>query len=263
MPSGNGALRVMTVNVRQLDADDGPDCWQLRRDLLVDTILAKDPDVIGTQELFQRQAEYIERRAPHYAWFGAGRFGDHRDKHVGIFYRKDVLGLLRHGNLWLSETPEVPGSSSWDIIRPRQLTWGIFDTDAIGCFCLFNTHFPYRGVEEEARRQAALLIRKCLAAVHSAMPAIVTADFNSAADGEIHDLLSIDLRDAWCEAMVRTGPPGTLNCFGRGQSDRRIDWILYRGPWRVLEAETVVTTRDGRYPSDHFPVVATFDLARR
>jgi phosphonate metabolism protein (transferase hexapeptide repeat family) len=33
--------------------------------------------------------------------------------------------------------------------------------------------------------------------------------------------------------------------------------FLYRGPWRVRDAETVTTQRDGRYPSDHFPAAHT------
>ena len=196
----------MTVNVRQPDMDDGPNCWEARRDLLVDTILEKDPDVIGSQELFLLQAEYIQSKAPGYAWFGSGRFGDHDDKHVGIFYKKDRLRVAVHGDLWLSETPEVPGSSSWDIIRPRQITWGVLEADDIGCFWMFNTHFPYRAVEQQARRNTALLIKERLAAVASSAPVIVTADFNSPADGDIHPLLSGDLRDAWSDAAVRIGP---------------------------------------------------------
>ena len=265
MPSSPGAsamLRVMTFNVRQPDQDDGENNWTNRRDLLVETILEKDPDVIGTQELFVLQADYIRERAPQYAWFGAGRFGDHEDKHVGVFYKKDRLRLASHGDVWLSETPDVPGSSSWDIIRPRQLTWGAFEGDGIGSFTVFNTHFPYRAVEDEARRKTARLIRSRLAALRLTVPVVLTADFNSPAGGEIYQLLSSELRDAWCDAAVRRGPDGTLNFFGRkGPSDRRIDWILYRGPWRVVDAETVTNARDGRYPSDHFPVVATFDTA--
>jgi endonuclease/exonuclease/phosphatase family metal-dependent hydrolase len=94
------------------------------------------------------------------------------------------------------------------------------------------------------------------------MPVVLTADFNAPAGGEVHQLLSSELRDAWCDAAVRRGPDSTLNFFGRkGPSDRRIDWILYRAPWRVLDAETVTKARAGHYPSDHFPVVATFDTA--
>jgi endonuclease/exonuclease/phosphatase family metal-dependent hydrolase len=255
------ALRVMTFNVRQPDGDDGINSWPERRDLLVDTILEQAPDLIGSQELFLLQAEFILARAPQYAWFGRGRFGDDRDKHVGIFYRKDRCRLTLCGDLWLSETPDVPGSSSWDIVRPRQITWGVFELDSVGCVAVLNTHFPYRAAEQEARRRTALLIKECLAGIPDDTPVILTTDANSPADGEVHGLLCEDLRDAWSTAGTRIGPEGTLNGFGRHASSRRLDWILYRAPWRVLEAETVTRNRDGRYPSDHFPVVATFDVA--
>jgi endonuclease/exonuclease/phosphatase family metal-dependent hydrolase len=256
-------LRVMTFNVRQPDADAGPDRWEERRDLLVETIVDTDPDVIGTQELFLLQAEYITKKAPDYEWFGTGRFGDHRDKHVGIFFKKDRFRLRAHGDFWLSETPETPGSSSWDIIRPRQLTWGALEADAIGCFHILNTHFPYRAVEEEARRQTARLIKTRMGGIPQVAPAILTADFNSPAGGDVHQLLCEEMSDAWCTAAARTGPEGTLHGFGKHPSGRRIDWILYRGPWRVLEAETVTRHRGDRYPSDHFPVVVTFDASDR
>src|SRR5262245_13995015 len=251
----------MTFNIRQPDQDDGPHCWEARKDALVETIVASDPDAIGTQELFMLQADYILARAPQYAWFGSGRFGDHQDKHVAIFYRKDRLRLSSHADFWLSETPDTPGSSSWDIIRPRQLTWGAFESDGLGRFTLFNTHFPYRAVEEEARRRTAQLVKARVAAEAPSGPAIVTADFNAPAGGEIHRLMLSDFRDAWTEAQTRSGPEGTLNGFGRATSSRRIDWILFRGALRVLDAETVAERPDGRYPSDHFPVVATFENA--
>jgi hypothetical protein len=114
----------MSFNVRQPDQEDGVNAWENRRDLLVETILEKDPDLIGTQELFNMQAEHILAGAPQYDWFGSGRFGDTRDKHVGIFYRKASLRLISHGDFWLSGTPDEPGSSSWEIIRPRQVTLG-------------------------------------------------------------------------------------------------------------------------------------------
>ena len=250
----------MTFNVRQPDADDGVNAWDARRELLVDTIRAHDPDVIGSQELFLLQAQFIQEHAPQYAWFGRGRFGDHEDKHVGIFYRRERCQLTSCGDLWLSQTPDVAGSASWGILRPRQLTWGTLQIDGVGCVAVFNTHFPYRTVEQEARRQTALLIRQRLATVPATTPAIVTADANSPSGGDIHTLLCEDLRDAWCTADRRIGPEGTLNGFGKHASSRRLDWILYRAPWRVTEAETVTAHRDNRYPSDHFPVVATFDV---
>ena len=52
-------LRVMTFNVRYPNPGDGANAWPARRDLLVETIRARRPDVIGTQELFYEQGQYI------------------------------------------------------------------------------------------------------------------------------------------------------------------------------------------------------------
>ena len=249
----------MSFNVRQPDGDDGPNNWEFRRDMLVETILETAPDVIGTQELFDLQAEYILERLPQYRWFGTGRFGDHRDKHVGIFYRAEYLRPLSAGDFWLSETPEVPGSSSWNIIRPRQVTWGLFETAGGTLFQMYNTHFPYRREEQQARSNTATLLLERIAALNPTLPVILTADFNSPAEGEIYGRLTETLRDAWIAAATRRGPEGTLNGFGRATGGRRIDWILYRGPWSVTHAETVARSCDGIYPSDHYPVMAVFE----
>jgi len=254
------ALKIMSFNVRQPDQDDGVNRWENRRDLLVETIAENKPDVIGTQELFVNQAEYILAHTPQYDWFGIGRFGDSRDKHVGIFYDTAKLRPVSHGNFWLSETPEVPGSSSWDIIRPRHVTWGLFEGNGLTKFYVFNTHFPYRPVEQEARRKTACLIRERIGRIAPEVPVVLTGDFNSAAGGEIYQFLAEYLSDAWTSAATRKGPEGTLNGFGKHTPGRRIDWILYRANWRVLEAETLMKGRDGLYPSDHYPVTALFEL---
>jgi endonuclease/exonuclease/phosphatase family metal-dependent hydrolase len=83
----------------------------------------------------------------------------------------------------------------------------------------------------------------------------LTGDFNAAANQEIYRLLTADLRDAWTEASVRSGPEGTVHGFGKFAGGR-IDWILYRNMGPVLSIETVSDTAGGLYPSDHFPVSA-------
>jgi endonuclease/exonuclease/phosphatase family metal-dependent hydrolase len=41
----------------------------------------------------------------------------------------------------------------------------------------------------------------------------------------------------------------------------RIDWILTRGDVTVERAETSTFSRDGQFPSDHFPVTARLRLS--
>jgi endonuclease/exonuclease/phosphatase family metal-dependent hydrolase len=171
-----------------------------------------------------------------------------------------MLRILAHGDFWLSDTPEAPGSSSWDIIRPRQATWGLFETSWGLRFYLLNTHFPYRKAEEDARRKTAALILGRIGALDPDLPVILTADFNSEAGGRIYEMLTPALRDAWKTAGRRAGPDATFNGFGKTTNGRRVDWILYRAPWSVREAETVALSRNGIYPSDHYPVMAVFEM---
>ncbi|MGH9721268.1 MAG: endonuclease/exonuclease/phosphatase family protein, partial [Bryobacteraceae bacterium] len=68
---------------------------------------------------------------------------------------------------------------------------------------------------------------------------------------------------AWPASARGSGPEGTFHGFSSRPGARRIDWIFYRGPFRVTEAETVTRSDQGRYPSDHFPVTAVLEWAER
>src|SRR5262245_1541078 len=125
-----------------MDGDDGRHAWEFRRDVLIDTIRLNGPDLIGTQELFAEQAAYITACLPEYRCFGRGRYGDSRDKHCGIFYRHSLFSLNATSEVWISETPAMPGSCSWGVERPRMITWGELSLYGTGLFVV-NTHFPY------------------------------------------------------------------------------------------------------------------------
>jgi endonuclease/exonuclease/phosphatase family metal-dependent hydrolase len=251
-------LCVMTFNVRYPAPDDGANRWELRRDLMVATIRAQHPDVIGTQELYKEQGDYIVGKLPHYAWFGIGRRGDDGDEHMGVFYRTDKLRVLASGNFWLSDTPDVPGSDTWGHPFPRMVTWARFEVKASGRrFTFYNTHLPYRDSDEAARTRGAELIFARLRALPAGEPIVLTGDFNTAPSSPAHAVLRQMLTDARLAAPERSGPDATVHNF-TGTPDRRIDWILVRG-FRPTAVRTVTTHEGNRYPSDHFPVVT--DLA--
>jgi endonuclease/exonuclease/phosphatase family metal-dependent hydrolase len=100
------------------------------------------------------------------------------------------------------------------------------------------------------------LIASRLSKLPGDIPLIVLGDFNTTPDSRVHAVLTADLRDVWDAAPQRSGPAATFHEFS-GKPDRRIDWILYRGV-QPLSVRTVTDQEDGRYPSDHFPVVAEF-----
>ncbi len=258
---GAEPLRVMSFNVRYPASGDGDNRWELRRDLLVATIREKNPDVLGTQELFHEQGQYIVEKAPEYAWFGVSRRGNQGDEHMGVFYRKDRLKVLESGNFWLSETPETPGSMSWNVSLPRMVTWGLFQiAGTTKRFHLYNTHFPHRKEDQAARLECARLIAARLGKLPKKACVILTGDFNAPAGEEVYQTMAAGMRDTWLEAPAREGPEGTFNGFRGRTNGPRIDWILYRGAIRTRSAEIVRKNDNGRYPSDHFPVFAVLDL---
>ncbi len=244
-------LRVMSFNVRLPIASDGPNAWEQRRDLMIATIARADPDIIGTQELFKLQGDYIVDKLPAYRWFGRDRRGGHADEHMGIFYRRDRMTLLASGDFWLSDTPDVVASITWGHPLPRMVNWGKFRTRAGRVFYLFDTHFPYRAEDEPARTKAAALIARRIAAIAGTAPVVLTGDFNTVPTSAAHAALAATLTDTRIESA--TGPVATFHDF-TGTPDRRIDWIFARG--FTPKAYATVTDHEGaRYPSDHFPVM--------
>ena len=255
LPLAAQSLRVMSFNVRVPVAADGPNRWEARRDLMVDTIREQHPDVLGTQELHQEQGDYIVSKLPQYTWFGIDRRGGHSDEHMGVFYRRDRLALKDSGNFWLSDTPDVPGSITWGHPYPRMVTWALFEDKATHrSFYYYNTHLPYQEQDEPARVKGGKEILGRLAKLPTNAPFILTGDLNTDASSPTYALLTNELVDTRAVAAKVEGPEKTFHNF-TGNPTERIDFILERG-FMPTRFATLTTQKDGRYPSDHFPVVA-------
>lgn len=257
LPLAAQSLRVMSFNVRVPVAADGPNRWEARRDIMVRTIREQHPDIMGTQELHQEQGDYIVGKLPQYTWFGIDRRGGHADEHMGVFYRKDRLVLKDSGNFWLSDTPDKP-SITWGHPFPRMVTWALFEDKATGrTFYYYNTHLPYRDEDEPARVKGAKEIVARLAGLPANAPFILTGDLNSDASGPTYAELAKVLTDTRAVAPKVEGPEKTFHDF-TGIPNQRIDFIFERG-FKPTYFATVTTQQDGRYPSDHFPVVTELD----
>ncbi len=252
-------MTVMTFNVRYGTAMDGKFAWPHRKDLLIDTIRQANPVLLGTQECLEGQANYILEKLPEYKMIGRGRDANGKGEMAAIFYKASEMTPVNSGFFWLSETPEIPGSKSWDSDLTRIVTHAQFTHVPSGkTIYYFNTHFDHRG--EEARKKSAELLVARIAALPKDALVLVTGDFN-AVGGESDPwktLTGAGLQDAWFTAGERKGPLTT--CCGFRAPDpeakTRIDWILSRGLVRTASCETVVNEKDGLYPSDHYPVVA-------
>ena len=256
-------LKVMSFNIRYGTAFDGDNSWGHRRELLVETVKAYEPDVLGLQECLGFQADYIDQALPGYRWIGIGREKDLEGEMTPIFYKGKSLAPMASGHFWLSESPSVPGSVSWDSSLTRMASWIRFRNRKSGTeFTIFNTHFDHRG--SVAREKSAELLASRVTEVCAKTPVIVMGDFNAVAEKSVPWKVfnGAGLKDTWLEALEREGPETTWSGFKAPRSDsgKRIDWVLCCGSLQVLHCETVVYNDAGRYPSDHFPVFARLKL---
>jgi endonuclease/exonuclease/phosphatase family metal-dependent hydrolase len=211
--------------------------------------------------LFYIQGEFIVQNLPEYEWFGNSRRGNREDEHMGIFYKRSKLRLIEAGNFWLSETPDVPGSQAWGASLPRMVTWALFEIRASGKrFYHFNTHFHHTADANLSRNNSAKLIAGRIATLPKDVPVILTGDFNTAAmESEPYKILTERMSDTRIAAAVKLGPDGSMGGFGGRTTGRRIDWILFSGPFTVMQHETITYNEEGRYPSDHFPVITVLE----
>ena len=72
-------VRVMSFNIRYGTAKDGENHWDRRKEFLVQTITAFDPDLLGTQETLGFQRDYLAEKLSAYEVLGVGRI-DGRDE---------------------------------------------------------------------------------------------------------------------------------------------------------------------------------------
>lgn len=77
-----------------------------------------------------------------------------------IFYRQS-LKVKDSGEFWLSQTPAVHRSKSWDSAFPRMLTYGLFhEADRDLWFYFMDTHLDH--ISSLARlNQARLILEFC------------------------------------------------------------------------------------------------------
>jgi len=252
-------LTVMSFNLRFGTADDGPDAWDLRKDRLVALVKEHEPDIIGTQECLDFQAVYLAEQLIGYGWIGQGRQEDGTGEMTAILYKKDRLLPLESGHVWLSESPELPGSKSWDSSLPRIATWvKFYDRAELDTFYSYNTHFDHKG--EVARLESAKLLESRIRTLHPETFVVLTGDFNAVAESSApwQALTAGGLLDTWGNADARKGEANTWNGFAipAAENARRIDWILVTPGAHILSCEIDGRHEGGRFPSDHMPVIA-------
>lgn len=263
------SVNVMSYNIRLDTEADGINQWKNRIIKVTGLLKKYNPDLFGVQEAMHNQMLDIQKGLTDYAFVGVGRDdGKERGEYSAIFYRKSRFEMLSEKTLWLSETPEVPGSKSWDAAITRVVTCALFrDKQSGKKFLYANTHFDHIG--EEARKHSAQLIKYFVIGFQAGnrisgetkLPVIVSGDFNSEPVDAPYQTMINGKDFLLHDSRPADNLTGTFCGFEMNKMEcRTIDYIFHSQEWKSSRYQ-VIQDNDGRYyPSDHLPVVVTLTL---
>lgn len=254
---------IMSYNIRLGSVDDGENHWNKRKEHLVDLINYYQPDFLGTQEGQSPQLNFIKENASGYDFIGKPRNNDENGEFTAIFYNKDKFEILEQTTFWLSETPDKI-SKGWDANYERIATYVLFkDKKSKKQIWVINTHFDHIG--KDARRNSALMILSKVKELKSKkdVPVFITGDFNSVPTDEPIQILTKELKDT--RTISKSKPYGsdyTFTGFKFPKDENLLlDYIfINENPKVEIQKHAVIDDfyGDGKYPSDHLPVLVNF-----
>ncbi len=263
---GKETVRVLTFNLRYLNnSDKGAKAWTERRDAVAEVIKKDASDFIGVQEALRVMLDDVKARVPGYGELGVGREdGKQKGEYSAILYREAAWEVSASGTFWLSDTPEVVASSTWGNKVTRICTWGRFKHKASGKeLFVFNAHFDHQS--QPSREKSAALVLQRIRDRGSNAPVIVTGDLNATPENAAVTVLQKGppvFTDAWLSLHRETpaAEAGTFHDFSGRQDRGHIDYIFSSPEITPVESAILHDGKDGKYPSDHFPVRATLKV---
>nr|WP_040298594.1 endonuclease/exonuclease/phosphatase family protein [Arcticibacter svalbardensis] len=262
MASNAQSLTVGTFNIRYDNAGDTGNLWVNRAPVVANLIRFHDFDVLGIQEGLINQIDDISAALPEYARYGLGRDdGKDAGEHSAIYYKKDKFKLLKKGDFWLSETPDVPGKG-WDATCCNRIcTWVYLqDIQSKKSFYMFNVHFDHQGVI--ARKESAKLILKKIKEIAKNEPVLFTGDLNGDRSSDWYLTLANSgiLQDVHGKVKYPYENNSSMNAFRTPRGMAVIDHIFMTKQFTAKKWGILTDTYYGKFPSDHFPIKAVVEL---
>lgn len=256
-------FNLVSCNIRFDNPHDGDNAWIFRREFLAKTLLKHSPTIIATQEGRESQLCDFLSLLPHFAMATNHRPWIQERMYPTIYFDRTKIELLESGDQWLSTTPDIAGSKSFESAFPRLMTWGLFNLKRREKKILVvNTHLDH--IKEETRSSQIDVLISCVKKIirpdHSL---VLLGDFNTTPQSDVRRKI-IDafphLIDTW--RIFNPIEEASFHSFtGNYEHDMRIDWILADKELKVQNSFMDRRMTEGeKFPSDHFPVIAKFKV---
>lgn len=258
-------MRVMTFNLRTDSIFDIRNPWRSRKKMVNNIISMYSPDILGVQELNNNMFNDLSQSVK-------GKYnlvGEARTKKL-FAEKNDILvkkghKIKNHTTFWLSNKPERVGSSQWHSLFPRICTTALIEMESGEIVRAYNTHLdcisPW--AREYGLRKISEIIDKNYES--EKVPVMLMGDFNATPGSKaIQKFISLnkDKRNFIAVQEINKDMYGnsTMSKFNGSTSGLHIDYIFVSDEFKVVSSEIVRYNENGKYPSDHYPLMAEIKL---
>ena len=265
-------LKVASFNLRRDFGLSRKNRWADRRQYAAQVIRRSEAAIVGVQELLPAMRNDVRVMLQDYSIFGWGRKQSELDpdnEHSDIIIRNDKAEVSFCKTFWLSKHPERV-SRAYFALFPRICTVvEVTLKDSGRRIRVFNTHFDH--VCWLARTLGVRVILRYMAEFdrREHLPTVLMGDMNASYHSHairllrenLHDYPNIHLTDVYSKLDTHDLFNTYHGFHGRKRPGHSpIDYIFVSDEFEVLSSHIEVSSFDGQYPSDHFPLVATLRL---
>ncbi len=278
-------LRVISYNIWV----GGGTNTTVRADILREVIDTYKPDSIGMQEVTLAWKAAFETFVFNDSYAGVGEGRSDSYEACLLYYRVDKYELLDSGTFWLSDTPDVKGSSFAEALYPRICTWAHLRDRTTGFeYVHINTHLDHLGGGKggnELRGEQTKVLLEFVSKLGD-LPLVMTGDFNtnpSNGQGVLHPAYAyITGQESFAatDGTTLTGPfadarihaettvpadrTATMTKYydeGGNPSSPPIDYHFYTAAHLApLSYDTFIFERDGVPLSDHLALICEYRI---
>ena len=247
-------IKVMSFNIRCCGDPDGHSVEE-RAPRILEVINEYDPDLIGVQEFTPVWEDHFEKMfSEKYVMLNKYRTSDGWLEGGPLLWKRGKFTLEDKGWFWYSDTPDVESGGCDKLGHKRICTYVKLRSVGDGKeFMFMNTHFGFGDAEQI---KSAELI-KTRAGNFGGMPYFITGDFNAAPDSPAYGVLTSFMTDANAKDLVSETyhgyHPGSKGC-------EHIDYCFCGRGVKPLGAEIIRRTFDGKFPSDHYPLLTVIEI---
>ncbi|GAA4790934.1 hypothetical protein GCM10023231_18560 [Olivibacter ginsenosidimutans] len=243
LQANGNPFKVLSFNIRH-NADGDPQSLDERKGNIRQIIVDNTPDVFGLQEFSDNFFE---------DWFRAQMadldYGEYYDTSITgspktIFFKNSRFTLQRSGTARLGAAGTT-NTATWVVLK---------DKITANSYFISNSHWQYDSQPKRIENSNALaeMVKQ---ENTDKLPIIVFGDLNAKpGTTEIKSLQSaLGVVDALGDR------DGDLTFHGwDATGNSKIDWIMSDRSMAFTSSKVITTSYNGKWPSDHWPVVATY-----